>query len=325
MAKYTASDWDEVRKKFRNSIMTETSLVSLAQNLDMKEWPINDPEEKPAKYIDFTWDELLMLPEIAGKTDRAEHLVSILKETSAFDDPFGDMVAQVEESASKENPILKTLARLGIPESFPLQFANLSEGTRAVCLSEGIKTIGEFANLGQQMSTRVVLGGDFRNALNAMTHGDEEGIGHFLPYRKGTTGLHLAEAVGLIAATIPRADQLALGQYFGAKLAAGDVVVTVRTLTKEQAEKLESSLRPNVLAVFEWFKDDKAALLRSLADSLTLERYFVVLNDAAREAIAVRLAGAVLQPELAGRKGAAAGPAPEQKKKGLFGRLFGRG
>jgi hypothetical protein len=324
MPKYTETDWDEVRKKFRNSIMTETSLVSLAQNLDMKEWPNAGPDEKPTKYIDFTWDELLMLPEIAGKTDRAEHLVSILKETLAFDDPFGDMVAQVEESSSKENPILKTLARLGIPENFPLQFANFSEGTRAVCLSEGIKTIGEFANLGQQMSTRVVLGGDFRNALNALTHGDEEGIGRFLPFRRASTGLHLAEAIGLVASSVPRAEQLALGQFFGAKLAAGDLVVTIKPLTREQAEKMEAAMRPNAIAIFDWFKDQKATLLRDLADSLTIERYFVVLNDAAREAIAVRLASAVLQSDLAARKISAA-PAVEQKKKGLFSRFFGKG
>ena len=49
----------------------------------------------------------------SGKSDKADHLVGILKETLAFDDPFGDMVSQVEQSSSKENPILKTLARLG--------------------------------------------------------------------------------------------------------------------------------------------------------------------------------------------------------------------
>jgi hypothetical protein len=212
MAKFTSTEWEDIRKKFRQSIMADTSLVSLAQNLDTKEWPLKGDDEKPSKYIDFNYEELLMLPEIAGSTDKADHLIGILKETLAFDDPFGDMVAQVEETSSKENPILKTLARLGIPENFPLVLANFSEGTRVVCASEGIKTIGEFANLGQQMSTKVVLGGDFRNALNALTHGDEEGIGKFLPYRKGTTGLHLAEAIGLIAASVPRIDQVALAR-----------------------------------------------------------------------------------------------------------------
>jgi len=321
MAKFNSTEWDEIRKKFRHSIMADTSLVSLAQNLDTQEWPNKGEEEKPSKYIDFTYDELMLMPEIAGKVDRVDHLVGILKETLAFDDPFGDMVAQVEETAAKDNPILKTLARLNIPDTYPMQLANFSEGTRLVCASEGVMTIGEFANLGQQMSTRVVLGGDFRNALNALTHGDEDGIGQFLPYRKGSTGLHLAEAIGLIAAGLPRADQLGLAKFHGAKLGAADVAAA-RTLTKEQAEKLEAGLRDTVTAALEWFKEDKAALLKHLADGGTYERYFVVLNDHAREAIAVRLASGALKGAVSS-KGVAAAP-ESVKKGGLFSRLFGR-
>jgi hypothetical protein len=37
MPKYTAPEWEDIRKKFRHSIMADTSLVSLAQNLDTKE------------------------------------------------------------------------------------------------------------------------------------------------------------------------------------------------------------------------------------------------------------------------------------------------
>ena len=340
MRKYTSADWDEVRKKFRNSIMAETSLISLAQNLDMEEWPITGEEEKPTKYIDFTWDELLMLPEIEGKTERISQLVSILKETLAFDDPFGDMVAQVvEETSSKENPILKTLSRLGIPHEFPLELAQFSSGTRAVCASEGINTIGEFANLGQQMATRVVLGGDFRNALNALTHGDEEGIGHFLPYRKGTSGLHLAEAIGLIAATLSRPEQLAYGKFLGAKLLTADSGVTAAT--KEQAAAFEASLRAKTLLAFGWFKDQRADLLKKMMDGTTLERFFLVINDTAREAIAIRLASGIMLPELERRKIAAspapapaAAPAASAKaavspsakpvKKGFWASLFGK-
>lgn len=321
MAKFTSTEWDEIRKKFRHSIMADTSLVSLAQNLDTQEWPLKGEDEKPSKYIDFSYDELLMLPEIAGKEDRVDHLISILKETLAFDDPFGDMVAQVEETAAKENPILKTLARLKIPEDFPLALANFSEGTRVVCASEGIKTVGEFANLGQQMATKVVLGGDFRNALNALTHGDEEGIGKFLPYRKGTLGLHLAEAIGLIPAALPRADQLGLAKAYGAKLTASDAAAA-RTLSKEQVEKHEAMMRVTLNTAFEWFKEEKEALLKHLADGGTLERYFVVINDPAREAIAVRLAGAALKGQI---KVSAPAAGPEQKKGGFFSRLFGKG
>lgn len=321
MGKFTATEWDEIRKKFRHSIMADTSLVSLAQNLDTKEWPHTAADEKPAKYIGFTYEELLMMPEIAGKEAIADHLIGILKETLSFDDPFGDMVSQVEETSAKENPILKTLRHLGIAESYPMLLANFSEGTRMVCASEGVKTIGEFANLGQQMSTRVVLGGDFRTALNALTHGDEEGISQFLPYRKGTTGLHLPEALGLLAASLPRAEQIALAKFYGAKLSAADAPVQSKPLTKEQAEKLESKLGVTVTAALDWFTEEKAALLKQLAAGVTYERYLVVLNDPVREAIAVRLLSFALKDQVEVK---AAAPV-EQKKGGLFARLFGRG
>ena len=321
MAKFNSTEWDEIRKKFRHSIMADTSLVSLAQNLDTQEWPHKGEDEKPSKYIDFTYDELLMMPEIAGKGDRADHLIGILKETLAFDDPFGDMVAEVEKTAAKDNPILKTLARLGIPDGYPLLLANFSEGTRVVCNSEGIKTIGEFANLGQQMATRVVLGGDFRNALNALTHGDEEGISQFLPYRKGSTGLHLAEAIGLIAAGLPRPDQLGLAKAYGAKLAPADLAAA-RSLTKEQVEKQEAMMRATVASALDWFKDEKAALIKLLGDGGTYERYFVVINDHAREAIAVRLASAALKDLVTVKP---APPSSSDKKGGFFSRMFGKG
>ena len=322
MAKFNSPEWDEVRKKFRHSIMADTSLVSLAQNLDTKEWPHTGEDEKPSKYIDFSYDELLMLPEIAGSADKADHLIGILKETLAFDDPFGDMVAQVEETSSKENPIIKTLGRLNIPEAYPLMLANFSEGTRVVCASEGIKTIGEFANLGQQMATRVVLGGDFRNALNALTHGDEEGIGLFLPYRKGSTGLHLAEAIALIPASLPRPDQLGLAKAYGAKLTTSDAAAA-RALTKEQIEKHESMLRVTANAAFDWFKVEKEELLKHLANGGTYERYFVVVNDPAREAIAVKLASSVLK-SVAKSGPVAAATESEEKKGGFFSKFFGK-
>jgi hypothetical protein len=321
MAKFTSTEWDEIRKKFRHSIMADTSLISLAQNLDTKEWPHKGEDEKPSKYIEFSYEELLMLPEIAGNADKADHLIGILKETLAFDDPFGDMVAEVEKTSAKDNPILKTLGRLGIPDAYPMTLANFSEGTRVVCASEGVKTIGEFANLGQQMATRVVLGGDFRNALNALTHGDEEGIGQFLPFRKGATGLHLAEAIGLISAGLPRADQLGLAKVYGAKLNTADNAAA-KALTKEQVAKLEGELRLKLNAAFDWFKDQKAALVKLIEEGGSYERYFSVINDAAREAIAVRLASTSLQVSA---KAAPATAAAETKKGGLFGRLFGKG
>lgn len=318
MPKFTPAEWDEVRKRFRNSIMADTSLSSLAESLDTSAWPVAGDEEKPSKYIDFNYDELLMLPEIAGNTGRADHLIGILKETLAFDDPFGDMVAQVEESSAKENPVLKTLGRLGIPEGYPLSLVNVSEGTRVVCASEGVKTIGEFANLAQQMSTRVVIGGDFRALLNALSHGDEEGIGKFLPYRRGSSGLHLPEALGLAAAAagLTRPEQLALASACGAKLPPGEAAAAA-ALTPDQRSTLEGRVRVVIEATLGWFKDQKQALLAQVATGTAVERLLVVINDPVNEAIAVHF----LRPSLP----VAASEEPVGKKGGFFSRLFGRG
>ncbi|MBI3885983.1 MAG: hypothetical protein HY302_09685 [Opitutae bacterium] len=314
MPNFTATDWDEIRKKFRHSIMADTALSSLAQNLEIKDWPVRGEEEKPSKYFDFTWDELLLLPEIAGRVERAEHLGTILKETLAFDDPFGDMVAQVEATAAQENPILKTLQRLGIPEDFPLALAKLDAGTRAVCQAEEIRTIGQFATLAQKMAQRVVLGGEFRSLLNALTHGDEEGIGQFLPFRRGSLGVHLAEALGLAAAALPRADQVALARACGARLAPSDDA-GARELSRDVETGLRAVVQPGITAALEWFQTDRAALVASLGRGETLERYLAVINDPVREAIAARLT--------AGSLPAPAKPAAAPRKD-FFSRLFGR-
>lgn len=317
MAKFTPKEWDEIRKRFHSSIMADTSLTSLAQNLDTAEWPVKGEEEKPSKYIDFNYEELLMLPEIAGNEKRADHLIGILKETLAFDDPFGDMVAQVEESASKENPVLKTLGRLGIPEAYPLQLVALSEGTRTVCASEGVKTIGEFANLAQQMSTRVVIGGDFRSLLNALSHGDEEGIGQFLPFRKGSSGLHLPEGLGLAAASVARPEQLDLAQAYGAKLTGADAGAPA--LAADAQAKAEQRVQIAMNGTLEWFKDATSALVDKLNAGGSLERELVVIGEPAREAIAAHFFRQAVASRLKN-----ATPTEPAKKGGLFSRLFGR-
>src|SRR5436190_11597231 len=119
--KSTAKDWDEIRSAFASSIMVDTSLNSLAQNLDGPEWPIKTKDDTPAKYIDLSYEEVVELLQLKGQQSECiDHLVGILRETLAFDNPFGDMVEQTETASNRENPLLKNLAKLGIPEKFPI-------------------------------------------------------------------------------------------------------------------------------------------------------------------------------------------------------------
>jgi len=244
--KFTAKDWDEVRSAFATSIMVDTALNSLAQNLDAPDWPIKGKDETPAKYIDLAFDEVVELLQLKGqKPDRLDQLVSILKETLAFDSPFGEMVAQTEAASARDNPLLKNLAKLGIPENFPVALAALEPGTLEFCKLEKLSTLAEFAVFAQGMSQSVIVGGDFKKLLNALSHVDEAALAEVLPFRRGAKGLHLAEALAQ----------------------------AVRT--KDAAARAELATR--------WFQDEFAAIEADLAAGGALGRHFIRLGDALLE------------------------------------------
>ncbi len=250
--KTTAKEWDQVRAAFASSIMVETSLDSLAQNLDGMNWPIAGREETPARYIDRDFDEVVELLQLRGQPpETVDQLTAILRETMAFDNPFGDMVAQQETAATRDNALLKNLAKLGIPENFPIVLTGLEPGTLEFCRLEQLNTLGEFAVFAQTMSQNVIVGGDFRKLLNALSHVDEASLAEVLPFRPGSKGLHLIEAVGKVANAPDAPDR--------------------------------------VSQAVSWFRADVAELERDLAAGGSLARQFVRLGQPAVEARAAAL------------------------------------
>ncbi len=291
-AKSTPQEWDEVRTAFATSIMVDTAISSLAQNLDGPDWPIKGKDETPAKYIDLNHTEALEL--LALKNQQPESLdllVTILRETLSFDDPFGDMVEQTTAASERDNPVLKNLARLGIPENFPIAFTSLSTGTLEFCQLEKLTTLAEFAIFAQNMSQNVIVGGDFRTLLNALSHIDEKAIAQFLPFRPGTHGLHLIEATAQIVRPLPASQR--------EMLVAKHIV--------------PASLREAILARATCLAADKADLERQVAAGAELSRLVQVLNEPAIEpAVTVALEECVPM----------AGPVSEEPvKSGLFGSL----
>jgi hypothetical protein len=240
--KSTAKDWDDVRSAFATSIMVDTSLNSLAQNLDGPEWPIKTKDDTPAKYIDLSFEEVVELLQLKGQTpERVDQLVTILRETLAFDNPFGDMVEQTENASARENPLLKNLTKLGIPENFPIALTVLEPGTLEFCKLEKLSTLGEFAVFAQGMSQNVIVGGDFRKLLNALSHVDEGALSEVLPFRRGQRGLHLIEAVAQAARTADGPGRTELATT--------------------------------------WFGEDLAAIEKDVGAGGSLERYFIALGD----------------------------------------------
>ena len=250
--KSTAKDWDEARSAFASSIMVDTALSSLAQNLDAPDWPIKGKDETPSKYIDLGFEEVVELLQLKGqKPERLDQLVSLLKETLAFDSPFGEMVTQTAAAEARDNPLLKNLAKLAIPENFPIALTALDAGTLEFCKLEKLVTLAEFAVFAQGMSQNVIVGGDFKKLLNALSHVDEAALAEVLPFRRGAKGLHLVEA-----------------------LAQG-------TRTKNPAAHAELATS--------WFRDELKAIEQDIAGGSSLGRQFTRLGDPTLEAAAADL------------------------------------
>src|SRR5690606_2590150 len=132
--RHTPKEWDEVRMAFSSSILVDTPLTSLAQNLEGVDWPLTGSDETPAAYIDSSFDEMRERLALHGQPPRvADQLIDILKETLAFDAPFGDMVTQAESAAVDDNPLVKNLEKLKIPSAFPIALTTLAPETVLFC------------------------------------------------------------------------------------------------------------------------------------------------------------------------------------------------
>ncbi len=310
--------WEQVRKKFATSTMVEIKLTSLAQNAETEDWPLPGDDETPSKYIDFSYDELKMLPEFAPEPSRIALLIDILHETLAFDDPFGDMAEQIEETtAAGDMTVRKVLKELEIPEDYPIALTNLDDEAKELCSSEGIENVGQFADFAQGMAQSVVIGGDFRTFLNAMTQKDEEEIANFLPFRPKSTGLYVPEAFGMVIRRLSGDEKFSLLKQYGKKFSAEEERKH-SALSREAVNRLEAKLYNKMDPILAYFTDEKTKLAGMAQSGEGLERYFLVLNDPDAEEIAIHILRMVLHV-----KGTRAPVA--EKKKGFFGRLFRKG
>jgi len=312
----TAKDWDKVRMEFHTSIMVDTSLSSLAQNLDGPDWPLQGEEETPAKYIDLSFDELRLVPGLNGHPARINQLIDILEETVAFDSPFGEMVAQSTAAEAEENPLLKNLTRLGIPLDFPVEGSLVSADVKAFCKLEKSATLSDFADFAQKMPPQVVVGGDFRKLLNAIAHVNEGALTTILPFRAGSKGLHLPEALGQLVDSLPPPERLALFRRYGLKLTEPEEKEAAG-LGRERLAKMEETFQPRVAQTLKYFGDDVRALPTTVKERGSLARYLVVLGNPRKEALVAKLLEPVLK--LAEPQPVPAGP----QKKGLWGTLVG--
>jgi hypothetical protein len=317
-SRFGKKDWDEVRFSFATSLMVDTKLRALAQNLEVDDWPLKGDNETPSKYIDFTWDELKELPGLAGRPERIDQLIALLKETQSFDDPFGDMVATVDAAATKNDELSKNLRHMGIPQEYPLRMSGLSAETLEFCETEEIQTIGDFASFSQTMAQNVIVGGDFRELLNGLASSDERMLSKFLPCRPGHKGLFFPEAIGLLLNQLSDNERYSLLKKHGYRLS--DREANKARLSREQVSRLEDIIVERIRELSIYFTEQIKELYAMLKRGVKMERYFMTLNDPEKEAICVPLAHRFIEEEAQTLKDSV----PGERKRGFFSRLFGR-
>ncbi len=283
----SSADWDEIRSNFEQSIMVDTPLKSLAENVGM-EWPIKSPDENPKKYVNMDFSEISSNPNFLGNPQRVDLLIAILKETLAFDDPFGDMVEQVEAASETQDNISKNVARLGLPIDYPIDLTNLSEDTKLFCKTEDLESIGDFIEFSKNMSRNIVVGGDFRSFLNSLAHIDDVNLAKVLPFRPGSTGVHYAEAVGLVVDRLSSEEKVTLLKRYGGKVSEEEAA-EAKDLSEEEIEQLEETIEEHLTSLGEWFTDGKDDLEKTIAEGGSVERYFMVLDNPAKETIACNI------------------------------------
>jgi hypothetical protein len=305
---YSAEEWSYLRKRFFNSILTETELSKLGKNVGIA-WPFRGRDETPTKYIDYDFEALHSVPGLVGKKRRVQLLMDILRETLAFDDPFADMVETVESDSNVDDVFERILAKLEIPTEYPAELIHLSADSRALLQSEGVETLIQAIHFGQNLARNVVIGGDLKSFLNGLAQQDAGGIIKHLPYRRSGRGLHLAEAVGLIVRDLDESVQIELLHQSGVSLSDAQQAMRQRASKSVVAAGIQAAMQ-QLDAVCAWFTQEAADLQQTCSTGGAVERYFVPIDEPFAECVAAALARAKFGM-----------PAPERR--GLLGQLSG--
>lgn len=297
----TPEQWDALRQRFQQSMMLQTSIAALAENIDGCVWPIRAADETPSDYVDLPYSGALSRLRARGLQDaELDKLVVILRGTLAFDDSFGEMVDIAGRAEADLDPVSRNLSRLGIPADFPVDLCHLKPATVEFCAREGIKVIDDFLLFARSTSRQVIVGEDFRDLLNALTHLDESTVARFLPLRGQTGGLFFVEALAQL----------------------------LRPLSEEERQQLvlqptrlsvEARAKGNRLAVY--FSAQIEEMRAALAAGTPLSRLVAPLNDLTVEPAVASVLRLFIDPNTLTPTNTAAAP----KRPGFWRRLFSFG
>lgn len=287
--RYSKDEWEFIRGRFRKSILNEMEIGKLGQNAGIS-WPFKGSGETPNKYIEYSFEELKSVPGLIGKKSRIHKLVDILRETLAFDDPFGEMADKVEAEGENDVTFERILERIGVDKDYPANFVHFSEETIELLGRESSATtlIG-IINFGQILEQSSTEGSDLRAFINSLAHKDDIGIRKHIPYRRGDSGLHLAEAIGLIAEDLDEPLKNELLFQSGVDLSEKELALRESELSDISEIQLTAAL-DQVTEVCLWFSVESADLKDIFSSGGMPERFFLTNNEPSTERVALALA-----------------------------------
>lgn len=286
LVEYSPEEWEYLRERFSESVLNDTLIAVLGQNVGIS-WPFKGSDETPLKYIAFDFEELQRVPGLISKKSRIKALMNILRETLAFDDPFSEMVDSAIAESEEDHAFENRLEKLGITGDYPAELIHFSSKTKETLRNEKVETLLGAIHFGQKMAGNILISDDLNAFLNGLAHADVESLTEYLPYRRADRKLHLAEAVGLIARDLDKSVQLELLSQAGHALTEEE-----EGLRNSSSQSIDASLKlamEHFDALCEWFPRE-AQELKDCAATGSAERYFIPINEARRECVAVTLA-----------------------------------
>jgi hypothetical protein len=298
---FTSEEWDSLRFELQNTVIAKTNLCSLAKNLGCT-WPIRGKDETPERYMHFTLGELVEMPEIFGKGNRLELLYSILLDTKHLDDPFTDMIQHLDEVAQEKIEPQTPMQQLEVPPEFPVELINFTRKTQGLCREGGHDTLESLIKFLEHNQSAARINGEFREFYDNYRNVDRARLRKFLPIREGSKGIFLTEALGLIGERLNDQQAATLVYAFKvptAKPAWSESVV----LPKLGALSLIKQVRESAQKAFTLMPDQAQELRCSIEAGITTSiRYFVALDDADQEclAIAIAMAAMDMKPRMKG-------------------------
>jgi len=286
--KYSAEEWEHFRKRFSNSILKTAEIAELGRSVGVS-WPFKGNGETPEKYIQFTFEELQSVPGLIGKKRRVNDLMDILREILAFDDPFSSMMDTVEKRSNEDRTYEVILKKLEIPEDYPVGLMYFSNKTSDQLYNKGIKTLIEAIRFGGRSLAKTNSENDLHSFINGLILANEATIQKHLPFRIGQTGLHLPEAVSLLARSIDEPTRIELLNQAGISLTDSEKSVE-ETVDKKSLEPSLKIISIRFNEICSWFRNQAQELKELCSSRESVERYFLPINDAQIERVSIALA-----------------------------------